>query len=180
VITESSQQFGGNTISFANKKNAKRYAAKKAVDWLIENKYMPADGSIKFPKAPPPPPAPKVKRAETSTSGSGSSSAGLPTTTAASQVPILCNTLGFTAPRYTLTQENKAVPLYDGYADFQGDPRIDGPVGKVMGVFGQKRAKEQIAEQVLSFLKDIERQRKGEILENDDKKRKRDQTGSPS
>lgn len=70
----------------------------------------------------------------------------------------------------------------DGYADFGGDPRIDGKVGEVKNVHGKKNAKDEIARRVFSFLKDIERQRLAAHEhedEEEDKKRKRSDTGSP-
>lgn len=39
-IAESPEQFGGAHPSFSNKKDAKRYAAKKAIDWLSERKHI--------------------------------------------------------------------------------------------------------------------------------------------
>lgn len=49
--------------------------------------------------------------------------------------------------------------LYDAWADFGYDPRIEGRVGMVRSVFGKKTAKEEVAKIVISFLRDIERQR---------------------
>jgi len=40
---------------------------------------------------------------------------------------------------------------------------IDGVVGEVTGIFGQKKAREMVAEEVFRFLKDIERQRKASM-----------------
>lgn len=64
VIKESSNVFGkeniGTTdkiVSFSDKKNAKRFAAMKAVRWLIENGFLTSDGSL--PAKPIPPPQPK-------------------------------------------------------------------------------------------------------------------------
>ncbi|KAH8801139.1 hypothetical protein F5882DRAFT_167609 [Hyaloscypha sp. PMI_1271] len=53
-IEESTQTFGGADLPFSNKQDAKQYAAKKAIDWLIANNHMPSDGSARFSKPPPP------------------------------------------------------------------------------------------------------------------------------
>jgi hypothetical protein len=174
LIQESSQHFG-KTISFSNKKDAKRYASKKAVDWLIENDLMPADGSVKFPKALPPP----VLKALGPIQPATPSLAGIPKATAptsfAGQVPELCMRLGFNPPSYEIKKDSENVAFWSGYAHFGGDPRIEGKVGEVKNVFGKSNTKEQIAGEVLSFLKDIERQRmeKEDEEEEDDRKRKR-------
>lgn len=172
VLTESSRPFG-DTVSFSKKKDAKQYASKKAVDWLIENNFMPSVG-VKFPKPIPvkqtaaihkvtTPQATKVpvvrikeiipqSPAPTPKSTSKSSSF-------AGQIPDLCTRLGFTVPTYEITKVSENASLYSGFAHFNGDPRIEGKVGEVSGVYGQKNAKEMIAEELYSFLKDIERQR---------------------
>ena len=62
-------------------------------------------------------------------------------------------------PKYEITRVSEQAPLYSGYAHFNGDPRIEGKVGEVKDIFGQKNAKEMIAETLYAFLKDIERQR---------------------
>jgi len=68
----------------------------------------------------------------------------------------------------------------NGYADFGTDPRIDGKVGEVDNVYGKKNAKDAVAKIVLSFLKDIERQRLAEHDDEDEeKKRKRPASDSP-
>jgi hypothetical protein len=152
-------------ISFSNKKNAKQFAAKKAINWLIENGYMPGDGSVKFPKAPQPPPSARTPPATSHTDPPSS-------TTYAAQVPDLCYRLGFNVPKYEIHPVMENTSLYDAYADFGGDPRVVGKVGETKNVFGKKRAKEEVARVVISFLKDIERQRL-EQHEDDDRKRKR-------
>jgi hypothetical protein len=136
---------------------------------------MPSDGSVRFPKPPPPVQvAQSKKRNSTSPSDRTPANGAQITTTYAAQIPPLCYKLGFAPPRYEITRAKADdVPFFNGYADFGADPRIEGKVGEVFNVYGQKRAKEQIAEVVLSFLKDIERQR-GESLDyDDDRKRKR-------
>ena len=43
-FAESPQQFGGADLSFSNKKDAKQWAAKKALDWLIGNNGIASTG----------------------------------------------------------------------------------------------------------------------------------------
>lgn len=147
VIGESVEHFGSTTIGFIKKKDAKQYAAKKAVEWLIENRYMPADGSVSFPKQVP-------------TSPTLSNSTSLKNTFA-QQVPILCVKLGFSPPTYVLEPREGATAMYNGYAHFAGDPRVYGRVGEFHNVFGKKNAKEVCAEGVLAFLRGVERDRMG-------------------
>jgi hypothetical protein len=187
-------------VTFSNKKHAKHYASKRAVDWLIGNGFMPKDGSVKFPKVatsqpikrakiPPPQPKQKVKqelpshpvtpdKAPIQEKSPLANTATLATlsdgskTRFTSMVPELCERLGFDVPHYELTKVVDNGALWNGYAHFGGDPRIDGPIGEVKAVYGQKNAKEAIAEELVSFLKSIEKHRL-EQQEADDRKRKR-------
>ena len=156
-IAESSEQFGGAAQTFTNKKDAKQYAAKKAIDWLINNNHMPSDGSVRFPQPPPPFQGVQPKKRK-SLSPSEPSTSLQENVKYTSLVPALCTRLGFSPPRYELEKADDTA-FWSGYAFFPGNPIIDGKVGKVRNVFGQKNAKEEIAEEVYRFLKDIERQR---------------------
>jgi hypothetical protein len=173
ALAESPQPFG-DAVSFTKKKDAKQYASKKAIDWLIENKFMPVD-NVKFPKQPKAvsqPPAGTAKAQEDAIPAPAA--APSKSTSFAGQIPDLCIRLGFNMPKYEITRASEIAPLYSGYAHFNGDPRIEGKVGEVFDVFGQKNAKEKIAEEVFSFLKEIERQRTA-LSEDaeEDRKRKR-------
>lgn len=107
LISESAQHFGSTTlgldsthvVSFGNKKTAKKYAAKKAVEWLIENNHMPSNGSVKFPKVVTPIPTRPISPKE---EGAASYS---------SQVPELCYRLGFTTPSYVITAAVEHSPM---------------------------------------------------------------------
>ena len=153
-LSESDEIFGchGNygfsqiVASFSVKKVAKQFAAMRAVEFLIANKHMPADGSVKFPKPPPP------------TKPNAVVDGQLPYIT---QVPLLCRRLGFSTPTYKITPVVPKGPVCDGYAEFPDEPSVDGPVGKVENVYGKKSAKEAVARLVVLYLKDIERQRMG-------------------
>jgi hypothetical protein len=168
-ILEGDQKFGDPNILFTRKKEAKQYASKKAINWLIEYKYMPADGSVRFPKPVVQPSAkvigPQVPKSPAAKSPKGPSFA--------SQIPDMCFKLGFNQPKYEIEKTCDTPALYKGYAHFQGDPRIvNSKIGEVTDIFGKSRVKEAIAEEVLSFLKDIERQRI-ETNGEEDRKRKR-------
>jgi hypothetical protein len=167
VLVESSQPFG-DTVSFTKKKDAKQYASKKAIDWLIENNFMPPNG-VKFPKSNAlsqtlPNPEVTSSKVTNTTIEIKEITTESPVQTPkgasfASKIPELCTLLGFTVPKYEITRVSEQAPLYSGYAHFNGDPRIEGKVGEVKDIFGQKNAKEMIAETLYAFLKDIERQR---------------------
>lgn len=176
-IRETPIRFGGAS-SFGNKKTAKHYASKRAIDWLVGNGFMPSYASIKFPKVSQPQPTKAPKPPQPQQQQNTPAASGTPAKSKfTSQVPDLCNRLGFDVPRYELTKVAENAALWDGYAHFAGDPRIDGPVGMVKGVFGQKNAKEAIAQELVSFLKSIEKHRI-EQQEADDKKRKRESIDS--
>jgi len=150
-------QFGqDNTLSFAKKKDAKQFASKKAIDWLIASGFMPPDGSVRWPKPTPLPPSkvigPKIPSAAQSTVAKGKN-------TFTAQIPPLAHKLGFSPPTYEITRASEEAPFYNGHAHWPNDPRISGKVGAVTNVYGQKNAKEMIAQEVFAFLKDIERQR---------------------
>ncbi len=161
LIYENPQAFEDN-ITFTSKKSAKQYIAKKTVDWLIANKFMPADGSARFPKVR----QPNIQADPSPTTGSSARSSsrsppGTPPISYTSLIPELCIRLGFSPPKYVTNLENS--PFTDMYADFGGDPSVNGKVGEVKNVFGRKNAKQQCAALVYKFLKDIERQRQEEF-----------------
>ena len=176
ILAENAQPFG-DTVSFTKKKDAKQYASKKAIDWLIENNFMPVVG-VKFPKPQPvnqtvtnvkvaspkiisTPKAVITPIASVKEVGPQSPAMTHKSKSFAGQIPELCSRLGFTAPRYEITKVSENAPLYSGYAHFNGDPRIDGKLGEVEGIFGQKNAKEMIAEELYAYLKAIERPEDG-------------------
>ncbi|KAI1002805.1 hypothetical protein K3495_g5399 [Podosphaera aphanis] len=149
MIPEDPQRFGGghDSITFAAKKPAKQFAAKKAVDWLIANNFMPADGSVRFPKS----------KFSSRCNPQSYMSPGSVSYTA--QVPTLCHRLGFCLPRYIIEPLAPGSPLYNAHADFGADPRIDGPVGIVRNIYGKKKAKEEVAKIIVPFMKNIEKLR---------------------
>lgn len=117
---------------------------------------MPADGSVKFKAA-------QLPSGSQTVSGSGSTENVQSTTTSfAAQVPGLCYRLGFNPPKYEVIPVVPGAPIYNAWADFGGEQRIDGKVGEVSNVHGRKNAKEAVARLVVSFLQDIEKQRLAE------------------
>jgi len=183
-IAEAPEPIGGS-VSFAIKKNAKRFAAKLAIQWLIENKFMPGDGTISFPKPVPPQQVKKVKTSPQLTTPQSTSQDASRTTTPsqmgqtyAAEVPTLCHKLGIGIPSYIITQKNPILPIYDVYADFDSDPRIEGKIGEVENVYGKKNAKEESAKLTVLFLQEIEK-KKNKMYEEEDRKRNRDAASLP-
>jgi len=117
---------------------------------------MPPDGSVRWPKPTPLPPSkvigPKIPSAAQSTVTKGKN-------TFTAQIPPLAHRLGFSPPTYEINRISEEAPFYNGHAHWPNDPRISGKVGEVTNVYGQKNAKEMIAQEVFAFLTDIERQR---------------------
>jgi hypothetical protein len=154
---------GSRVVSFSDKKKAKRFAAKKAVDWLIENEYMARDGSVPRKPVPAPlskkmnagvispqPEPPQVVAPVTSSTGSAKAKVQSPPEadapmTYVQRVPQLCTRLGIRLPSYQIKPISQGSPMCDGYADFNGDPLIEGRVGEVKNIFGKKNAREEIA-----------------------------------
>lgn len=150
-------QFGQDiTLSFAKKKEAKQWASKKAIDWLIASGFMPPDGSVRWPKPTPLPPSkiigPKIPAAAQATVAKGKN-------TFTAQIPPLAHRLGFSPPTYVVDRISDEGAFYNGHAHWPNDHRLSGKVGLVSNVFGQKNAKELIAQEVFAFLTDIEKQR---------------------
>ena len=70
---------------------------------------------------------------------------------------ILCNQMGINLPRYVMTSTPQAPTLWSGWAEFPGEPRIDGKVAEFQNIFGKKNAKEHCQLGVLRFLEDLQR-----------------------
>jgi hypothetical protein len=138
-------------ILFPSKKVAKQYAAKCALDALVEKNLIPASSSsVTFPKT-------NVAPAPAVTSASSATGAAAPETgpSYASQVPDLCISMGITPPSYVIEPIVELGSIYCGYAQFIGEPRISGKIGEFTNVFGKKNAKEACAKEVVSFLRDL-------------------------
>ncbi|TPX12044.1 uncharacterized protein E0L32_007159 [Thyridium curvatum] len=153
--------------SFQRKKDAKQYAAKIAVTWLMEQGRMPTNAvDACFPKIKPaaaakPAPAPvKARPAPSPSPSTSSSSQTRGENSAAARVAQLCHQLNVPLPRYVVIAHDRVPGWFSGYADFGGDMRIPPQIGRVEDVYGRKAAKEQMAEQVLQYLLEVEAERK--------------------
>lgn len=155
--------------AFARKKDAKRYAAKCVVHWL-----MVQGKDVKIPKLPGKGTQSTPSKATQAESKPGpaepSTSTGMSTTakhaddsddevSAVDRVKELCNHLGLETPVYKIVNA-ELDNFYNGYADFGvdrftlGDTRFE-----VTNCFTKKGAKEQIAEQVLVCLLKLKKKR---------------------
>ena len=149
---------------FMKKKDAKQYAAKLAIEWLIANEHMPADGRVSFSKSRAQPAAKIPKLDADSSPGtalSASPTRGGNGASVGQQVAELATRLGFCPPTYVITPHQEFSSVYSGYAHFDGDPRVSGKVGEFVEIYGRKRAKEACAKEVLTFLESMAAQRAG-------------------
>ncbi|KAF7902110.1 uncharacterized protein EAF01_007408 [Botrytis porri] len=151
VIVQNTESFT-TLASFSNKKDAKQFISKVAIDWLISHNFMPSNGAVRFPKTPIA--SPILDARERSTSP----------TPYPSLVPGLCIALGFNPPAYKLTRMSEGAAFWEIYADFGSDPRADGPIGKLTNIYGKQKAKEACAKEVFKFLKAIERLKEADIV----------------
>ncbi|KAI1752373.1 hypothetical protein F4782DRAFT_501607 [Xylaria castorea] len=157
--------------TFAKKKDAKKYAAKCAVDWLRAKGFMPQSGGVKFPRstivfpqqkqqqqqAPP-----KNPSSPSHTTKPSSPPAAIPASpfddsqpSAAHQANELCTGLGISPPTYRVELTDEKGLFYSGYADFGVYGAIlpfDVSKSRVENIMGKKAAKEMIAENLLRLL----------------------------
>jgi hypothetical protein len=191
----------GSQPSFARKKDAKKYAAKCAVEWLRAKGFMPQEGGVRFPKAtiaqPPPSPSqtrqlgasgssPPVRNGRGGGREGGRQAAPFgqtthPSTTstttsitptspfddtepaATRQVSQLCDSLGLSPPAYRLQAVESGGQFWSGHADF-GVHSVTLPFDaarlvRVKNVFGKRTAREMIAEDLLTHLREEKRTR---------------------
>ncbi|KAI2637364.1 hypothetical protein GGS21DRAFT_549442 [Xylaria nigripes] len=165
----------GREISFARKKDAKKYAAKCAVEWLREQGFMspvrvrlPTDTAALIKDRPPPPPQQQQQQQQQIPSKSNQLNKPGGTTTTIPLSPLdenqpssvylvsqLCSSLNLPSPSYVVESPDND-GLYNGYANFGLDRGLmPFDVSKLRGVtdvLGQKLAKEKIAKEVLEYL----------------------------
>ncbi|KAI1502744.1 hypothetical protein F5X99DRAFT_417730 [Biscogniauxia marginata] len=164
----------GTQPSFFRKKDAKKYAAKCAVEWLRANGYMPQAGGVKFPKPQQPAPKPLSlpKNAKPASLPQASNPPKTPNNapktpapvspfddtqpSAAFEVARLCKDLGWQPPQYRIEPDPSAGGFFSGYPDLGINASLfpDG-VGRVNNILSKKAAKEKIAEDLLKPLKQI-------------------------
>lgn len=140
---------------------------------------MPPGGAVKWPKVAQNP----LQKAATPATPANPQSPPpfIPIATSyASQVPNLCTLLGYNIPRYELVPIAPGIPVYDCWADFGGEPEIDGRVGEFKSIHGKKAAKEMVAKEVFSFLKSIESQRRGDTEDTNEGGKRKGSFGAPS
>ncbi|TRX90806.1 hypothetical protein FHL15_008385 [Xylaria flabelliformis] len=165
--------------TFAKKRDAKRYAAKCAVDWLRANGFMPQSGGVKFPKsasifsqqkqqqqqqAQPKPPSSPFHTTKPS-----SPPAVIPASpfdasqpSAAHQANELCTVLGLPSPVYRVESTDEKGSFFSGSADFGAYNAIlpfDVSKSRVENIMGKKAAKEMIAENLLKLLQEEKQKR---------------------
>ncbi|KAI5926611.1 hypothetical protein F4810DRAFT_707699 [Camillea tinctor] len=170
----------GTQPSFARKKDAKKYAAKCAIEWLRANQYMPQDG-VKFPKVKQAAPQPVQKSTQKSKSQSSPPRNNQPNSPKANKspktpVPVspfddtepsavvkvteLCGRLGFRM-KYVIDQVSPNSEFFNGYPDFGiYAAQFPDDIGCVKNILGRKAAKEKIAEELLEVLEKIEDERR--------------------
>lgn len=150
--------------TFQRKKDAKQYAAKSAVAWLMEQGRMPTNAvDACFPKINPAATKPAPAKARPAPSPSPSTSSSSQTrgeNSAAARVAQLCHQLNIPLPRYVVIAHDRVPGWFGGYADFGGDMRIPPQIGRVEDAYGRKAAREQMTEQVLQYLLEVEAERK--------------------
>lgn len=154
--------------SYTRKKDARKYAAKCCVEWLVANNHLlPAPAGSKegggygfiVPKLSK---KRKVDSDQESIDKQLEEEGGL---SPMQRVIELCNRLGMSIPRYEMLQiGGEGGGLWSGYMDW-GRDQLDVPdkLGKVDKVFGKRACKEAMAEEALVFLRGLERKREGEL-----------------
>ncbi|KAI1633736.1 hypothetical protein F4809DRAFT_570532 [Biscogniauxia mediterranea] len=169
----------GTQPSFARKKDARKYAAKCAIEWLRANGYMPQTGGVKFPKVQQPQPAQQSTqkptqrptsqssppREKVATSPKANSATKTPTPaspfddtqpSAVIEVERLCRELGIMAPKYKIEQDPVTGGFFSGYPDFGIHAgMVPVGIGRVENILSKKAAKEKIAEELLAPLQQI-------------------------
>ena len=149
IASHPAHTFGTKTEGFPSKKQARNNAAAKAVQFLISEGKLNADGSTLARK--------RVKMCDWVSSvqlhpeGKGLNISK--ESSFAQKVNDICPLLGFSAPQYHLTPVSLNAPnILSGYASFFNNPHLPGPIGHVSNIFGKKAAKEEVAKGVWEVL----------------------------
>ncbi|RWA12133.1 hypothetical protein EKO27_g2953 [Xylaria grammica] len=155
----------GNQPAFARKKDAKKYAAKCAVEWLRAKGFLPKEG-VRFPKGTitahqqqAQSKSQQLKESSNSHAKAPSPPTSIPSSpfdssqpSAAGQVSELCRALGIPHPKYDCRPVGGG--FFRGYADFGSYTNMLPFDGSKLGpdVMGKKAAKEMVAEYLLEQL----------------------------
>ncbi|KAI0448727.1 hypothetical protein F5B21DRAFT_96506 [Xylaria acuta] len=167
--------------TFAKKKDAKKYAARCAVEWLRAKGFMPQGGGVKFPRSAIVFPQQQQQQQQQQQTQSKAPSSPSHTTklssppavipaspfdasqpSAAHQVAELCTSLGISTPSYRVDPTDDKGSFFSGYADFGPYGAIlpfDTSKSRVENIMGKKAAKEMIAENLLEILQEEKRKR---------------------
>jgi hypothetical protein len=152
TIPQSDLPFGSPDTVYGNKKSAKAAAAKAAVQYLIQEGYLNADGSVKR----------TGKVAVTSASPSKASDPDGDGKTWAYRINELSQILGLGSPQYDLrpSDPDAGSSFFDVTAHFPNDiTGTIGKVGQVTNAYGKKNAKEQCAAKVWVVLDALRKER---------------------
>ncbi|KAI0400992.1 hypothetical protein F4802DRAFT_582670 [Xylaria palmicola] len=140
--------------SFARKKDAKRYAAKCAIEWLQESGLIPKTGGVRWPKAPPPPPPqkqPKPQQQQQLPRVAPASPFDASEPSAAYQVSELCRDLRLPVPTYVVEPSGAGAEFFSAHAEYGAHGALlpfDPSLCRAEDVMGKKAAKEMVAELV--------------------------------
>lgn len=160
-----SRQFGSPTSAFASKKAAQGAAAREAVEALMAEGKIGADGVTTA----------GGRKKSKGNNGSGDGAAGaagggggggpcVRLTDAglvvskggsfAQRVTDMAPLMGLPTPQYHIEPASAAAPnLLNAYVTFNGVPALQGPVGEARNVYGKKNAREEVAKGVWEVLK---------------------------
>ncbi|KAI0114939.1 hypothetical protein F4814DRAFT_417606 [Daldinia grandis] len=174
----------GTLPSFVRKKDAKKYAAKCAIEWLGVNRYMTRldVNGVKCPPVPErgtPQPSPARKKQKVTPSSPRDPGASTPSplsnkdpesllpkgiastfngdeVSAIFEAERLCSRLGFSGfPRYKIS-EGKMAGFYSGLPDLETLAlKLPPGTGHVKDIYGRKAVKEKIAEELLEPLRKL-------------------------
>ncbi|KFY63607.1 hypothetical protein V496_03831 [Pseudogymnoascus sp. VKM F-4515 (FW-2607)] len=153
TIGERSEPFS-STNGFGNKKLAKQYCCKLAIEWLVENGHMPSIDSVSFPR--------HYQVASQAKAGSISSAAQM---TPGAEIAQICHELRMGLPAYVMKNEPAGSALWSGYAHFPSNHLVDGQIGEFRNVFGKNNAKGDCQLEVLKFLKEIKRDKESRAMD---------------
>lgn len=159
---------------FPTKRDARRYAARCCAEWLQAQSRLPASAVIspagRGPNPPSPPSSPTAVtpagRGGGGGGGGGGGSSGSDGNdsdgmSAAQRAAELCTNLRLPPLKYDLRQSSgNAVGYWSGGLDF-GAAVIDIPpdVGRVENVYGKKNAQNEVAKQLLVYLRKMKAER---------------------
>lgn len=155
------RSFGSPTEAFATKKAAQAAAAQEAVEALMAEGKIDADGVSTAEGRK------KSKGNGNGDGGGGGGGGGGPCVrlteaglmvskggSFAQRVNDMAPLMGLSAPQYHIEPASAAMPnLLNGYAIFNGVSALQGPVGEARNVYGKKNAREEVAKGVWEVLK---------------------------